>query len=212
MIKVDLENQELVGVNSQVEKVEFDGDLTVNVVRNHEDDLTAETIVELVDEPTYAKLPDMNFKNGEISVKVYSQLLPKAPEYARGFIGLAFRINEDDTQFESFYIRPTNGRTDDPIRKLHAVQYFSYPDYKFHILRESHPNLYEAPADIGLNEWIDLKLIVEGEKASIYINHSDEPALVVNDLKHDVSSGSIALWSEVGTDGYFKDLTITEHQ
>lgn len=212
MTKINLENQALTAVNAQVNKVEFNGDLTVNVLRNHEEDLSNETIIELVDEPTYAKLPDAHFQNGEIKVKVYSQLLLEAPKYARGFIGVAFRIHEDDTQFESFYVRPTNGRTDDPVRKLHAVQYFSYPDYKFHVLREAYPNVYEAPADIGLNEWIDLKIVVEGEKGSIFINDFDKPALVVNDLKHGVSAGSVALWSEVGTDAYFKDLEITNYE
>lgn len=208
MIKIDIEKQEFTAINSEVNKVKFDGELTLNVTRAFDERLVKETIVDLVDEPTYAKLPDLKFKNGEIHVKVYSQLLTDAPEYARGFIGIAFRINEDDTEFESFYVRPTNGRTSDPVRRLHAVQYFSYPDYKFHILREAAPNRYEAPADIGLGEWIDLRIVVEGDIGSIYINQSPEPVLVVNDLKLGESEGNIALWSEVGTDGYFKDLII----
>ncbi|MGT2775580.1 hypothetical protein ACVRZG_05895 [Streptococcus hyovaginalis] len=59
-----------------------------------------------------------------------------APDFARGFIGLAFRISENDDYFESFYIRPTNGRTEDPIRRNRAIQYFAYPTYTFDYFRE----------------------------------------------------------------------------
>jgi hypothetical protein len=35
--------------------------------------------------------------------------------------------------------------------------------------------------------------------------------LIVNDLKHGANaSGAIALWVDVGTEGYFKDLKITK--
>lgn len=49
-----------------------------------------------------------------------SRLLPDNPDFARGFIGIAFRINEDNSQFESFYMRPMNGRIDDPTRRSRA--------------------------------------------------------------------------------------------
>jgi hypothetical protein len=58
------------------------------------------------DENTYAKLTDIFFHNGTIEVDVYSQLLEDAPDYARGFIGLAFRIREDDSSFESLLCLP----------------------------------------------------------------------------------------------------------
>lgn len=203
MTKINLEQQKLIPVNAQINKVTFDDNFAVNVVKNPE--------IELFDEATYAKLSDIQIKDGEINVKVYSQLLPDAPEFARGFIGVAFRIDESDSKFESFYVRPTNGKTNDPIRKKHAVQYFSYPDYKFDVLREKTPNIYEAPADIGLNEWIDLKIVIEEDKRSLYINQSANPVLVVDALKGGMASGSIALWCDVGTDAYFKDLVITDY-
>lgn len=203
MNKIDLEKQNLLSVNALVKKVTFEGDFAVNVVKNPE--------IELFDEATYAKLPNINLKNGEINVKVYSQLLSDAPDFARGFIGVAFRIDENDSKFECFYVRPTNGNTNDPVRKNHAVQYFSYPDYKFDVLRENNPDVFEAPADIALNEWIDLKIIVVGNKRSLYINQSTEPVLVIDAFKGNMPTGNIALWCDVGTDAYFKDLVITEY-
>jgi len=85
---------------------------------------------------TYAKINNLSFHNGTIHVKVLSRLLEDAPPIARGFIGIAFRINDDDSEFESLYVRPVNGRTDDPVRRNIAVQYFSWPTYTFAYFRE----------------------------------------------------------------------------
>src|SRR3990172_6827149 len=81
-----------------------------------------------VDEATFARLIDSDFKNGIIEVKVLSRLLENAPDFARGFIGVAFRIDERNSKFECIYIRPTNGRAEDQLRRNHSTQYFSYPD------------------------------------------------------------------------------------
>ena len=115
------------------------------------------------DENTYARLTDLDFHNGIIEVKMLSRLLPDAPDFARGFIGIAFRINEGDSEFESFYVRPTNAMTDDPVRRAHGCQYFSYPGYTFAYFREYGIEGYEAPVESGLNEWIDLKAVVRDE-------------------------------------------------
>lgn len=163
--------------------------------------------INLFDENTYAKLVDRNFHNGTISVKVYSQLLPDAPDFARGFIGLAYRIAADDTMFESFYIRPTNGRVDDPIRLNRACQYFAYPTYTFDYFRERGIADYEAPADIGLGEWIDLKAVIKDDKADFFVNN--QLVLSVSNMKNGaLSVGNIGLFVDIGTRGYFKDLEI----
>ena len=161
------------------------------------------------DEPTFAKLIDSNFKNGVIEVTVLSKFLDDAPDFARGFIGIAFRIDENNSRFEGLYIRPTNGRADDQLRRNRSTQYFSYPDFKFDRLRNESPGKYESYADMGLDEWIKIKIEVKDEKARLYLNDGKQPVLVVNDLKHGVdASGSIGLWVDIGTDGYFTDLRI----
>lgn len=166
--------------------------------------------IEAFDEPTYARLIGSEFHNGIIEVKVLSRLLENAPDFARGFIGVAFRIDDHNRNFEAFYIRPTNGRSHEQLRRNRSVQYFSYPDYKFQRFRAECPGMYEAYADIGLNEWIDLKIEVNGNCARFYINHSSQPVLVVNDLKHgNDKKGAIGLWVDIGTEGFFKDLKIT---
>jgi hypothetical protein len=183
-------------VNTFVTTAEIEGRKSVRVTKDPK--------IQDVDEPTYARLVESEFQNGIIEVQVLSRLLPDAPDYARGFIGVAFRMDESNSMFEGIYIRPTNGRVDDPFRRNHSTQYFSYPDFKFDRLRKEAPGKYESYADIGLNEWINLKIEVKGEKARLFLNGSEQPILIVNDLKHGPdSSGGIGLWVDIGTEGFF---------
>jgi hypothetical protein len=164
----------------------------------------------LVDEPTFLKLSGLNMQNGTVEVKVLSRLLPDAPPFARGFIGVAFRVNEDNTEYESIYIRPANGRADDQIRRNHAVQYYSYPDYKFDRLRKEYPERYETYADIGLDEWITMRIEFRDKSARLFLNNQSHPSFIVNDMLGTTGPGSVGLWVEIGTEGYFKDLIIRD--
>lgn len=162
-----------------------------------------------VDEPTYAKLKNVNLENGSIEVKVLARIQNPSPfEAAQGFIGLAFRINENDSAFESIYLRPKVGRSENQFARNHAVQYFSYPDHKFDRLRRESPGLYETYADVALNEWITLRIEINGQKARLYINGQKHPSFIVEKMKGTTTSGSIALWVDIGTKGYFKDLKV----
>jgi len=73
-------------------------------------------------------LKGVNFANGIIEVKILSRLLESAPDFARGFIGVAFQKH---------------------------------------------------------------------------------PSFIVGETKGDIKSGSVALWVDIGREGYFKDLKIT---
>ncbi len=164
-----------------------------------------------VDEPTFVKLADRNFKNGTIEVKVFSQIQsPKPFKDARGFIGVAYRIDDSNTFFESIYLRPSNGRSENQIRRNHTVQYYSYPDYKFDRLRKESESKFETYADIGLNEWITIRIEVENRKVVLYLNDQKNPAFIVEEMKGNAESGSVGLWVDIGTTGYFKDLKITK--
>lgn len=170
-----------------------------------------DTMVKEVDEPTFARLQGIEFTNGTIEVKVLSRLLPDAPELARGFIGVAFRINDSSTRYESIYVRPLNARVNDQVRRNHTIQYYSYPNYKFDTLRKMAPEQYESYTDMEMNTWITLRIEVKDASAKLFINNSLQPSLVVNDLKCGAgASGGVALWVEVGTEGYFSNLKITK--
>lgn len=161
------------------------------------------------DEPTFARLKRIDFRNGTIEVKVLSRLLKNAPEFARGFIGVAFRINDSNTRYESIYLRPINARTDDQVRRNHSIQYYAYPDYKFDRLRAESPERYESYADMPMNQWITMRLEIKGSQAKLFLNNNKQPSLVVSDLKLGAdNSGDIGLWVDAGTEGFFSDLKV----
>jgi len=107
------------------------------------------------------------------------------------------------------YIRPTNARADDQIRRNHTTQYFSFPDYPFSRLRKDEPERYESYVDLDMNEWTHMRIEVKDSTARLYINGARQPALIVNDLKLGTSqSGSVGLWTEIGTVAYFSKLKV----
>jgi hypothetical protein len=162
-----------------------------------------------VDEPTYVKLKGVDFENGVIEVKMLAQIQDPSPfKFAQGFIGVAFRIDENDSGYESIYLRPKVGRSDNQSARNKTVQYYAYPDYKFDRLRKESPGLYETTAPVNINEWITMRIEVSGEKAYMYINDAKYSTFVVEKMKGKTSHGSIALWVDIGTIGYFKDLKV----
>jgi hypothetical protein len=164
-----------------------------------------------VDEPTYAKLTNLDFENGVIEVKMFSQIQNPSPfQGSQGFIGVAFRISENDSAFESIYLRPKVGRSDNQSARNHTVQYYAYPDYKFDTLRKIAPGMYETTAPVDINEWITMRIEVNGQKAYMYINDAKYSTFVVDKMKGKNNHGSVALWVDIGTIGYFKDLKITK--
>ena len=50
---------------------------------------------------------------------------------------------------------------------------------------------------------------MEGRKARLYVHGTEQPVLIVNDLKLEPRQGQVALWVGPGTEGYFSNLKIT---
>jgi hypothetical protein len=155
-------------------------------------------------------LPVAAFRNGTIELDVAGLPARGAAADVRGFIGIAFRVQADPSRYEAFYIRPTNGRADDQLRRNHATQYIGMPDYPWHKLRKDHPGLYESYADMVSGEWTRLRVEVDGAKARLFVNGASQPALIVNDLKLGAeATGGVALWVGNGTEGYFSNVRVT---
>jgi hypothetical protein len=162
----------------------------------------------LTDRNFMAWLP-VDFGSGIIEVDVASDLAPDAPDYARGFIGVAFRIDAAG-RFESVYLRPTNSMSDDQVRRNHSVQYAAYPDFQFGKLRTTFPERYETYADIATGRWIHMRIVVEGQVATLFLDGSQRPAFIVNDLKlGEAQRGGVGIWLESGTIAHFRNLRIT---
>ncbi|MEI2719367.1 MAG: hypothetical protein V9E87_04410 [Gemmatimonadales bacterium] len=155
-----------------------------------------------------ALLDGADFGDGTIELQVAGAPLPSADSSFRGFIGVSARTGPHGAWSEVFYLRPTNGRSDDQLRRNHSVQYASDPEYPWHRLRAEHPGVYESYADLEPGVWTTMRLEVDGNRARLFINGAAQPTLVVNDLKRGRSQGRIALWAHVQTEAYFGPITV----
>jgi hypothetical protein len=156
-----------------------------------------------------ALIPTTSFHDGTIEVDLAGKPAAGSPGDARGFVGIAFRSTPDAAQYECVYIRPTNGRADDQLRRNHSTQYISIPDWEWFRLRNESPGKYESYADLVPGEWTKLRIEVSGLKMRLYVNGAPQPTLIVNDLKRGDITGAIALWIGPGTEAWFSNLRIT---
>jgi hypothetical protein len=184
-------------VNVALEKVTYRGKDAVRVT-----ELPAAT------GPALAIVEGTDFGDGVLEAEISGEPAPGAPEGARGFVGLAFRLG--DGAFEAFYLRPTNARADDQLRRNHTVQYISEPAYPWHRLRQEAPGVYESYVDLESGAWTRVRIVVEGERAELYVHGATQPCLIVKDLKRGPDArGAVALWIGQGTVAHFRGLTVT---
>lgn len=160
------------------------------------------------DEDVLALIAGPAFKNGTIEIEVAGMPRPDAPPDSRGFIGISFRTGDHGEWSEVFYLRPTNARSDDQLRRNHTVQYASDPEFPWYRLRKESPGVYESYADMEAGAWTRMKIEASDTVARLFINGAAQPCLVVNGLKHGSQAGHIALWAHVETDAYFGAISI----
>lgn len=157
-----------------------------------------------------ALVDGVEFSNGTIEVELAGEPATGASGGARGFVGVAFRVQPDRRTYDCFYLRPTNGRADDQERRNHTAQYISHPEHTWFSLREKTPSRYESYVDIGPAEWIHVRIEVDGARARLFVNRQEQPTLIVNDVKSGASArGAVALWFEGSTLARFRNLRLT---
>lgn len=125
-------------------------------------------------------LPINDFQEGKI------ELVAKGKDIFQGsFYGLVFHA-ENDSIFDVVYCRPFNFRAEDPVRKIHAIQYSSNPDFDWPFLRTNHNGIYEKGIDNApaAEDWVTLTLEIHGDSVQAFINHSQAPALSVKKLNN----------------------------
>jgi hypothetical protein len=159
------------------------------------------------DGESYAIVKGSRFRNGTIEVELAGKPAATAGPAARGFIGIAFRVQGN--RYEYIYLRPTNGRADDQVRRNHSTQYGAHPDFGFGQMRKESPEKYESYVDLEPGVWTKMRIVVDGTKARLYVHDAAQPCLIVNDLKLGDSEGAVALWVGPGTEGYFATLKMT---
>jgi hypothetical protein len=211
-IKFGKQTFELHNVTGSV--VDFQGKKVLKIERDLKTlPFDEKNLEKTVDDKHYARLIDIDdFENGTIEVKMYSQIQNPSPyPPAAGFIGLYYRIKEDDSAWESIYLRPKVGRINNQMARNHAVQYFAYPDFKFQTLRDKFPaGSYEGSAPVMLNEWITMRLEINGETAEMFINDLKYSSFIVNKMLGNSKKGYVGLYVDIATTGYFKDLKVTK--
>jgi hypothetical protein len=160
---------------------------------------------------TLAIIDDLEFGDGVIEAEIAGDIRPGAPEGARGFVGIAFRVQSDLRTYDAFYLRPTNGRADDQVRRNHAAQYISHPDWPWFRLRKEFPSQYESYVDLVPGTWTKVKIEVHGDQARLYVHDMKQPTLVVNDVKSGAQAkGGVALWIDTDTIAHFRNLVVSK--
>jgi hypothetical protein len=146
----------------------------------------------------------VDFSNGTIELEIKGENNP-----GKSFVGVAFH-GKDNKIFDAVYLRPFNFQAPKAENRSHSIQYISMPEHDWSELRGKYPGKYEAgllPAPAP-NSWVGLKLVLEGKNLSAFVNGADKPALNI-ELLNDRARGKLGLWVGNGSDGWFRNLTIT---
>lgn len=159
---------------------------------------------------SFAVIVGTDFSSGVIEAEVAGAPAPDAEGAARGFVGIAFRVQPDTQTYDAFYLRPTNGRADDQVRRNHSVQYISHPEWTWQRFRQETPERYESYVDLVPGEWTRIRIVVRGQQAHLYVHGQEHPTLIVNDVKSGSQGrGEIALWIGPGTVAHFRDVRVS---
>jgi len=148
--------------------------------------------------------PDVQFSNGTIELDIRGKDVLQ-----QSFVGVAFHgLNE--TTFDAVYFRPFNFKSDDPVRRSHAVQYVSHHTYTWNKLRTERPNQFEQPVapPPDPNQWFHARVVIAFPSVRVFVNDAAAPALDIKQLS-DRKSGWVGVWVGNGSDGAFANLTVT---
>lgn len=201
--------------NTTAEAVTFKGLRGVRVVVAPEVARRPEYAAGQIEPEAFAQITDLEFSNGVIEVEVAGAPAEGASAGARGFVGIAFRLQANPASdgpqtYDAFYLRPTNGRAEDQERRNHSVQYISHPAWTWSRLRRETPSRYESYVDIQPNTWTKIRIEVRGAQARLFVHDQPQPVLIVNDVKSGASAkGAVALWIGPGTVAHFRNVVVT---
>ncbi|HYV18795.1 MAG TPA: hypothetical protein VFC25_07185 [Verrucomicrobiae bacterium] len=126
-----------------------------------------------------ATLKDLELRDGVIDVD-----MAVASTTFRGFIGIQFRIADEDAEW--IYLRPHKFGYPDAIQYTPVIhtglnwQIYSGPGFI-------------APLEMPRDTWFHLRLEVKGAQARFFAGDMSKPALEIPDLKSGVQKGQLAL-------------------
>lgn len=139
-----------------------------------------------------ATLTDANFDTGVIA---FDMILP---DKQQSFPGVIFR-GQDENNYEHFYFRPhQNGNPDanqytPVINGMTGWQIYSGKNF-------------DAQTTYPLNQWFHVRMEIAEDSGRVYIG-SDQPTLVIHDLKRERKAGFIVLKGSLGG-AYYANIDI----
>jgi hypothetical protein len=140
-----------------------------------------------------ALMPEVAFTDGVIAFDVAMHGQP-------GFAGVVFR-GQSPTDYELVYLRTHRSRQWD------ALQYT--PVFGLQEAWQLYTGAgYNGVAELPLNRWVHVEMVVEGATARVHIDHATQPQLTVTDLKRPRASGRVGLWGRSGA-AHFSNVTVT---
>jgi len=123
------------------------------------------------------QLKNTSFLNGTIEFDLFLKETPSFP-------GIYFRM-ADDNNGEQFYVRPHQSGNPDATQAAPIIngitpwQLLFGPRYSF-------------PHEFKFDDWTHIKLVINDDKAQVYLDHSDKPQLSWM-LTHGFEAGGIVL-------------------
>jgi len=132
-----------------------------------------------------AYLPTSHISDGVIEVDMATTLMA----------GLSFRI-DDQHNYEEAYIRYAKSGLPD------ALQFGSVFNGEFSW--QFYPE-YQARVTYPKDQWIHMKIIVEADKAGIFLNNRDTAELYIDSLRSGNKEGHVGIWALNGA--YFSNFS-----
>lgn len=138
-------------------------------------------------------VPDSSFGDGTIEFDVALHGFPS-------FAGIAFRA-ASDSDYELVYLRPHRSRQPD------ALQYT--PVFNNSAAWQLYSgDGYTAAAELPVDRWVHVKLVVAGYSARLFLDGAADPQLTVTTLKRPWTRGKVGFWGSLGG-GNFSRLSVT---
>ena len=142
----------------------------------------------------YACLKDVEFEDGIIEVDIAVD-----DTKTRSYPGIIFRMQSEEN-YERLYIRPHRA----PLYS-DALQYTpvfnGIAGWQLY-----NGEGFTALCTIPDSEWVHVEVEVSGTQARVYVGDNQEPALVIRDLKHGVSKGTVGLFGDRGGVAWFSNF------
>ena len=150
-----------------------------------------------------ALVEGVEFAEGTLEVDLRGDPAGKA-----SFVGIAFGATDGETH-EAVYFRPFNFRSEDPARRVHAVQYVAWPEYTWERLRTEKPGAYEAPVapvpdPLG---GFHARVEVTATRVTVFVDGAERPCLALDRLGGRAGKGKVGLWVD-SQEGSFADFRI----